>query len=66
MKRVAEFKKKNAAILDNLMPADEENSLLENTVVNALADRDQNGRRILVTHSGGKYRQFTLRQPHTS
>jgi hypothetical protein len=52
MKRVAEFKKKNAAILDNLMPADEENSLLENTVVNALADRDQNGRRILVTHSG--------------
>jgi len=66
MKRAAEFKQKNAAILDNLMPADEENAFLENRVVNVLVDRDQSGRRILVTHSGGKYRLFTLRQLHTS
>jgi hypothetical protein len=66
MKRAAEFKQKNAAILDNLMPADEENALLENRVVNVLVDRDQKGRRILVTYNGGKYLQFTLRQPHTS
>jgi len=52
MKRAAEFKQKNAAILDNLMPADEENSFLENRVVNVLVDRDQKGRRILVTYSG--------------
>ena len=66
MKRAAEFKKKNANILDNLMPADEENAFLENAVVNVLVDRDQKGRRILVTYSGGKYRLFTIRQPHTS
>lgn len=66
MKRAAEFKQKNASILDNLMPADEENSFLENRVVNVLVNRDQNGRRILVTHSGGKYLLFTLRQLHTS
>jgi len=52
MKRAAEFKKKNANILDNLMPADEENAFLENAVVNVLVDRDQKGRRILVTYSG--------------
>jgi len=52
MKRAAEFKLKNAALLDNLMPADEENAFLENRVVNVLTDRDQNGRRILVTYSG--------------
>jgi len=52
MKRAAEFKQKNASILDNLMPADEENSFLENRVVNVLVNRDQKGRRILVTYSG--------------
>lgn len=52
MKRAAEFKQKNAALLDNLMPADEENALLENKVVNVLVDRDQKGRRILVTYNG--------------
>ncbi|XP_069698210.1 retinaldehyde-binding protein 1 [Periplaneta americana] len=52
MKRVAEFKQKNSAILDNLMPADEERALLEHRVVNVLADRDQKGRRILITHNG--------------
>jgi hypothetical protein len=55
MRRVAEFKLKNAAILDNLMPIDEEKSLLENSVVNVLVDRDQKGRRILVTYNGCKH-----------
>jgi hypothetical protein len=66
MKRAADFKQKNAAILDNLMPADEENALLENRVVNVLVDRDQKGRRILVTYNGGKYLRLTPRKPHTS
>lgn len=55
MRRTAEFKLKNAALLDNLMPIDEEKSLLENNVVNVLVDRDQKGRRILLTHNGCKY-----------
>jgi hypothetical protein len=63
MKRAAEFKQKNAAILDNLMPADEENAFLENKVVNVLVDRDQKGRRILVTYNGGKY--LPVRKAHT-
>jgi hypothetical protein len=37
------------------MPVDEEKSFLENSVVNVLVDRDQKGRRILITHSGCKY-----------
>jgi hypothetical protein len=64
MKRTADFKQKNAATLENLMPADEEDALLNNRVVNVLVDRDQKGRRILVTYNGGKYLIFTLRQPH--
>jgi hypothetical protein len=60
MRRVADFKLKNASILDNLMPADEEKSFLENKVVNVLVDRDQKGRRILVTYNGGKYDLFPL------
>jgi hypothetical protein len=53
MRRVADFKLKNASILNNLMPVDEEKTFLENRVVNVLVDRDQKGRRILVTHNGG-------------
>jgi len=34
------------------MPADEENALLENRVVNVLVDRDQKGRRMFVTYCG--------------
>jgi hypothetical protein len=55
MKRAAEFKHKNAPILDNLMPVNEEKVFLDNRIVNVLVDRDQKGRRILVTYNGGKY-----------
>jgi hypothetical protein len=61
MRRAAEFKLKNGSILDNLMPVDEEKSFLENNVVNVLVDRDQKGRRILVTYNGGKYLLLFLR-----
>jgi hypothetical protein len=64
MKRVAEFKQKNAALLENLVPSDEESALVENVVINVLVDRDQLGRRILLTHSGGKY--LPVRKTHTS
>jgi len=52
MKRVAEFKVKNAALLDNLMPSDEKSAFLENNVVNVLKDRDHAGRRVLVVNAG--------------
>lgn len=52
MKRVADYKEKNASLLDNLMPADEKLALLEGNVVNVLKGRDHKGRRILVVNSG--------------
>ncbi|KAJ9574885.1 hypothetical protein L9F63_007948, partial [Diploptera punctata] len=52
MKRAAEFKKNNASVLENIMPIEEEKFFLENDVVNVLVDRDQNGRRILITNCG--------------
>lgn len=53
MRRVAEFKEKNASLLKDLEPANEEQILLETNVVNVLVDRDQLGRRILVANVGG-------------
>ncbi|KAG7207509.1 hypothetical protein KM043_009141 [Ampulex compressa] len=52
MKRVADFKLKNAALFDNLMPADEKTALLEHNVVNVLKGRDSKGRRVLLVNSG--------------
>ncbi|XP_066142226.1 alpha-tocopherol transfer protein-like [Euwallacea fornicatus] len=52
MKRIADFKEKNKAILDNLLPEDEKKAFIENDVVNVLKDRDHKGRRILVVHCG--------------
>lgn len=52
MKRVAEFKEKNASLLDNLMPQDEKAAFLENNVVNVLKGRDHKGRRVLVVNAG--------------
>ncbi|XP_015592333.1 clavesin-1 [Cephus cinctus] len=52
LKRIAEFKEKNAALIDNLMPSDEKQSLLENNVVNVLKNRDHKGRRVLIVNVG--------------
>ncbi|XP_066251257.1 alpha-tocopherol transfer protein-like [Euwallacea similis] len=52
MKRIADFKEKNKAIFDNLLPQDEKQAFIENDVVNVLKDRDHKGRRILVVHCG--------------
>ncbi|XP_046746642.1 retinaldehyde-binding protein 1 [Diprion similis] len=52
MKRVADFKEKNAALLDNLMPQDEKAAFLENNVVNVLKGRDHKGRRVLLVNAG--------------
>lgn len=55
MRRVAEFKEKNASLLKDLIPVNEKQILIETNVVNVLVDRDQKGRRILVANVGGKY-----------
>ncbi|KAI5737087.1 hypothetical protein M8J76_009919 [Diaphorina citri] len=55
MKRVADFKHKNADILGNLLPQDEKESFLNTKVVNVLVDRDQNGRRVLLICIGSPW-----------
>ncbi|XP_057329537.1 clavesin-1 [Microplitis mediator] len=52
MQRIADFKVKNASLLDNLMPNDEKTAILENNVVNVLKDRDHKRRRVLVVNAG--------------
>lgn len=52
MKRIAEFKDKNAALLSNLMPNDEKVAMLEHNVVNVIKGRDNKNRRILVVSCG--------------
>lgn len=52
MRRVAEFKRDNAAIVKNLMVDDEKQSFCENNIVNVLINRDQLGRRVLIVNCG--------------
>ncbi|CAL7944007.1 unnamed protein product [Xylocopa violacea] len=52
MLRVADFKEKNAALLDNLLPADEKVAILESNVVNVIKSRDHKGRRMLLMNCG--------------
>lgn len=52
MKRIAEFKDKNAALLSNLMPSDEKIAMLEHNVVNVIKGRDHKNRRMLVVSCG--------------
>ncbi|XP_035740136.1 retinaldehyde-binding protein 1-like [Vespa mandarinia] len=48
IKRIADFKQKQAALLDNLIPSDEKKSFLEYNVVNVLKNRDEKRRRVLI------------------
>lgn len=52
MKRVAEFKEKNAAIVQDLMPSDEKSAIVDNNVVNIMTHRDHKHRRILLVNCG--------------
>ncbi|XP_066588555.1 clavesin-1 [Prorops nasuta] len=52
MVRIADFKDKNASLLQNLLPIDEKTAFLDNNVVNVLKNRDHKGRRILIVNSG--------------
>jgi len=52
MRRVADFRVKNASLLHNLMPSDEKEAITEHNVVNVLKHRDHKNRRVLVVQSG--------------
>ncbi|KAF2904400.1 hypothetical protein ILUMI_01777 [Ignelater luminosus] len=52
MKRIADFKEKHKNLLDNLMPADEQDGFIKYNVVNVLKDRDHKGRRVLIQNAG--------------
>ncbi|XP_014292857.1 clavesin-1 [Halyomorpha halys] len=54
MKRVAAFKEEND-IIANLDIEDVENIMLNHNVVNIMANRDQNGRRIIILNLGGAW-----------
>ncbi|XP_063976355.1 clavesin-1 [Diachasmimorpha longicaudata] len=51
MQRISDFKVKNAALLDNLLPMDERAALFDN-VVNVMKGRDHKGRRVLIVNAG--------------
>ncbi|XP_063239801.1 clavesin-1 [Bacillus rossius redtenbacheri] len=55
MVRAAEFKNKNASVVQGLKPEDEQSTLTDNDVVNVVVDRDQDGRRILIMNLGKKW-----------
>ncbi|EZA59216.1 clavesin-1 [Ooceraea biroi] len=52
MKRVAEFKDKNAALLNNLMPNDEKEGFMEHNIINVMKGKDHKHRRILMMNVG--------------
>lgn len=60
MRRVGEFKEKNASLLKDLIPINEKQILTDTNVINVLVDRDQLGRRILVANVGGKHLSHNL------
>lgn len=52
MRRVADFKVKQAALLDNLMPSDEKEAFTEHNIINVLKNRDHKNRRVLIVQAG--------------
>lgn len=52
MRRIAQFRKENCKVLENLMPDDEKKAFTETPIVNILTNKDQKGRRVLVVQSG--------------
>jgi len=52
MKRIADFKEKNAALLHDLMPNDEKEGFMNHHILNVLKDKDHKNRRILLLHVG--------------
>ena len=54
MRRIAEFKRDNASLLDGLLPDQEKDAFLDHKVVNVMKGRDDKGRRVLIVNVGGE------------
>lgn len=54
MRRVAEFKRDNASLLDGLLPDHEKEAFFDHKVVNVMKGRDDKGRRVLIVNVGGE------------
>jgi len=52
IKRVADFRVKNWALIGDLEPKMEQQRMMSN-VVNVIPERDQEGRRVLIVNCGG-------------
>ncbi|XP_044751648.1 retinaldehyde-binding protein 1 [Coccinella septempunctata] len=55
MKRVADFREKYKASLENLMPDDEKDAFMNHNVVNVLKNVDHKGRRVMIVNCGGTW-----------
>lgn len=55
MRQIAEFRKTNHSLLDDLLPASEKEALTEYNVVNVMKNRDHLGRKVLIVNSGGSW-----------
>ncbi|XP_072936998.1 clavesin-1 [Epargyreus clarus] len=55
MRRIAEFRRDNASLLDNLLPEHEKVAFMDHKVVNVLKGRDHKGRRVLIVSVGGTW-----------
>ncbi|XP_014219784.1 clavesin-1 [Copidosoma floridanum] len=55
MRRIADFKQKHAALLDNITPSDEKYAFMEHNVINVLKHRDHKRRRVMIVNAGGKW-----------
>ena len=52
MRRVADFKVKNASLLNNLLPSDEKEAITTSQAVNVLKTLDHKNRRVMIVNSG--------------
>lgn len=52
MKRVADFRKKNAVLFYDLLPTDEKDAILNHNIINVIKTRDHKNRRILIINVG--------------
>ncbi|XP_026756903.1 clavesin-1 [Galleria mellonella] len=55
MRRLAEFRRDNAALLDDLVPEHEEEAFLRHKMANVMKGRDHKGRRVLIVSVGGTW-----------
>ncbi|XP_052754596.1 clavesin-1-like [Galleria mellonella] len=66
MRRLAEFRRDNAAFTDDLVPEHEEEAFLRHKMANVMKGRDHKGRRVLIVSVGGKHLIMLISSNKTS